>query len=183
MKTGVLELNFILLIRRLFQKRKSLDSIIRHKTFETNSSSSHSIFIAQGDFDPDGISLDRNNNITIYTDEFLEDGWFDDAYTKAAYALTYLMEEAGGFKFPIMGNGEANYNIKIPPVLDAAKAEMLQRVIKKYTGANNVFLDIDEDSGISHDCEYTCQEAFESEETLGQFIFNRNSILEMSYNG
>ena len=136
----------------------------RHSVFETNSSSTHSISIAEGKFVSDKIPM-QENVCAIYPGEF---GWgpdeFNDAATKASYCLTW-----------IKATGNEQYE------------DMLISVIQKGTKAKDVqFLS----SGDYYPWGYIDHqsleednpgaELFESEnpeETLEKFIFNPKSIL------
>lgn len=139
---------------------------IRRGIFETNSSSSHSISLADRDGLMDTLALDEKGNVVLNGGEF---GWeeeqYSDAQSKASYMAIYAMDWAGKNK---------NKFIKI-----------LKDVIKKQTKCNDVIFnfstDYDKDnwSYIDHqsvedkDYDYL----FEDEEKLRQFIFNPNSIL------
>lgn len=128
---------------------------IRKGVFETNSSSSHSVSIADTDkqFVVDmGIIPDKYGVVTISGGEF---GWdwekINDAGTKANYCAVYTSYKK-------------------------SNREMLIDVIKEQTGALEVI--IPEDCGyIDHQSNHTASEAFESKETLRNFIFNKNSWL------
>lgn len=89
---------------------------IRRSAFETNSSSSHSISIVGGEYQPDALTVE-NGVCQIHTGEF---GWGYDKFCcapeKAAYCLTWLK---GGYA------GEHA----------AVAEEMLRRVVMQVTGA------------------------------------------------
>ena len=125
---------------------------VRRQVFETNSSSSHSISIA-----------DKNawDYETIHPDEYgiitLGFGYFNFGYE------SYNDAEI-----------KANY-CAIDVSHDFEKFEMLKKVICEHTGAKYVAMD---DSGyIDHQSRGTSFPAFESEETLKEFIFNPMSQL------
>ena len=146
---------------------------VRQAAFETNSSSSHSITIAAGEFIPDRLGV-VGGVCEIFTGEF---GWgydhFSDASIKAAYCLTWI-KHFGEDKVP-------------------EETAMFINVIKKVTGAKEVVFvpqytqetkgewDYYQWGYIDHQSiEYgggTGREAFESEEVLERFIFNHGSIL------
>jgi len=135
---------------------------IRQGVFETNSSSTHSVSIADSskDFLMDTSLLpDQNGIVELTGGEF---GWdfskYNDAETKANYMAIYSRD-------------------------DEEKRQMLIDVIKKQTGADVVVCKIGE-SYIDHQSDagengYTRKagKGFDSEETLRQFIFNKNSWL------
>jgi hypothetical protein len=137
---------------------------IRKNVFETNSSSSHSISISGSNkFEP--IVPDHNGNIYISGGQF---GWdeeeYDDFYNKANYCAVdkYTQNDADGI-------------------------DMLRKVIMQYTGAKKVVFYFDPENStsindynlpyIDHQSIGTSDEAFESEETLKQFLFDSNSYL------
>lgn len=139
----------------------------RSGTFETNSSSTHSICIASGEC-KDSFSLVTNefvkNGVVIEGGQFgweVEDYW--DAYSKASYAITWIEQ----------------YSTK-----RSIHKRMLKEVIMEHTGADEVHFLCDVDdwkskyhSYIDHQSSYVCEDAFENKETLKQFIFNKNSML------
>lgn len=134
---------------------------IRKGVFETNSSSTHSISIAVGNNEGllDTIVPNEDGVIVLTGGEF---GWeieeYNDAITKANYCA-------------------------IDQLNNDERVEMLKRVIKEQTGAKMVTSIISDDwdngdySYIDHQSVGTSDEAFESEEKLREFIFNKNSIL------
>lgn len=140
---------------------------IRQHVFETNSSSSHSISIAE----PNSKEFmeiwvpDAEGNINLSGGQF---GWeiveYNDAETKANYCLVDI---AGSY-------AESEDDIH-----DKNKYDMLISVLKEQTGANNIAIDWKQikDSYIDHQSVGTSDEAFVSKETLRQFIFNKESIL------
>lgn len=136
---------------------------IRKSVFETNSSSTHSITLGKGDFEISKKGLDVEGNIVrIYSGEF---GWgpekFNDAATKASYALTWAKGQVA----------EEHY------------LSMLRDVIEKVTGCEVVFYHcFDEDYSwgyIDHRSSNVGAEVFGSEEVLKNFIFNPNSVLRV----
>lgn len=67
--------------------------IIRQKTFETNSSSSHSISISDTKILNDIPIPDENGIVTLKSGEFgWEDVVYDDFYDKAAYLIVYIRD-------------------------------------------------------------------------------------------
>ncbi len=133
---------------------------IRHNVFETNSSSTHSISISHNSSGIyDTIIPDEDGVITLTGGKF---GWawesFNDPMTKASYCAV------------------DRQNI-------SSDKEMLERVIKKHTGAKKVVMDFSLDyssptySYIDHQSVGTAAEAFASDETLKDFIFNPKSFL------
>lgn len=131
---------------------------IRRNVFETNSSSTHSISIAdnlEGIYDT--IIPDEDGNVILQGGKF---GWevarYNDALTKANYCA-------------------------IDNLYDDENIELLVKVIKEQTNCNEVILSFSLDgwnySYIDHQSRGTSLDAFESENTLREFIFNPNSVL------
>lgn len=135
-----------------------MKKIIRSGVFETNSSSSHSISVADQtkEFVLDTLYPDQNGVITLNGGEFGWD-WFkhNDALTKANYAAV-----------------SALYSVSL--------RETLIEVIKEQTGAEEVVFGFDDDyshpnySYIDHDSVGTCPK---DKDELRNFIFNKNSWL------
>lgn len=128
---------------------------IRKSVFETNSSSSHSITINSSATNYTSISPDADGIITIDTKGY-DFGWgyedYNDFHSKACYCAIDQQ------------NTESNL-------------VMLQKVIMEHTGAKEVKLRIDPNSYIDHQSYGTSSDAFESEQTLKDFLFSKNSIL------
>ncbi len=121
---------------------------IRKGVFETNSSSTHSISLEQGD-EWDTIEADDDGIIRIYTRDF---GWewqkYSDARTKAEYCYTDYVDE-----------------------------DLLREVIQEFTGCEVEFYDDDECYGIDHQSYGTVSNKLKTKEELTTFIFNKASLL------
>jgi hypothetical protein len=126
--------------------------------FETNSSSTHSIAISDKDCVLDTLSV-VDGVCTIYSGEF---GWeietYYDAASKASYCLTWAKEYG-----------------------DETHEDMLKRAVSTQMGGVQVEF---EPSGglydwgyIDHQSSDVCNEAFGSDVSLRNFIFNPNSVL------
>lgn len=150
-----------------------MNRVIRRGVFETNSSSTHSILILGGEFVADKIPL-IDGKCQIYPGEF---GWevetYHDATTKASYAYTHARSMVNRYQ-------------KDPEIAAAQQRnmqehlQMLRRVLSAGTGAEIVFCTMgaeDEYGYIDHQSAGVCEEAFASDETLRNFIFNPESEL------
>lgn len=136
-----------------------MKTIVRSGVFETNSSSSHSISIDSSNLLYDSIKPNRDGYIILHGGQF---GWtwekFDDCLTKANYCAVFAMK-------------------------DETRTEQLKRVIKEHAGAKDVIVSVSDDyedsnySYIDHQSLHVGAKAFESDETLKNFIFNRKSVL------
>lgn len=132
-----------------------MNRVIREGVFETNSSSSHSISIAewrQG-AKPSLLNPRDDGVVRIYPGEFgreVED-YYDPA-SKASYAYVYARD----------------YGTK-------ENMEMLRKVISAETESEVEF--VEGDGYIDHQSSDVCAEAFDSREALRSFIFNPDSVL------
>ena len=149
---------------------------IRQQAFETNSSSSHSVTIAPGNYVSDTLYVDDSGVCEIYPGEY---GWeaedYHSASEKASYALTWAKS---------LTEGSA----------DARNAEeMLIKVIKAETGAREVRLVpnftaetkterdywewgyVDHQSGPGSGSDFA--KVWKSEALLHSFIFNPASFV------
>lgn len=142
--------------------------LIRKKVFETNSSSCHSISIANTDNDKmfSQWSPDEEGNICLIGGEF---GWeiarYNDPETKANYCVQSIASTSWD---------------KVEDITyEENKLEMLKKVIKEQTGCYEVILnDTSINNGyIDHQSDGVANEAFYSKEALRNFIFNKNSYL------
>ena len=129
-----------------------MKKLIRKGVFETNSSSSHSVSIADDDkeFVLDTIYPNQHGTITVRGDEYGWD-WFkhNDAETKASYAAQQF----------------AN---------DSDMLEKLEYVIKEQTGAERVIFEGLDDGYVDHESVGILPRTARE---LKNFIFNKNSWL------
>lgn len=139
----------------------------RNNVFETNSSSTHSITIADDLGDTlDIIPMDSDGSITLKGEAF---GWswqrYNDARTKATYCMVHAAETK-----------------------DRTKLGMLRQVLKDYTKASEINLEafgksayqedqLTAQGNIDHQSTGVASEAFDSKETLARFIFDPRSWL------
>jgi hypothetical protein len=143
---------------------------IRKGVFETNSSSTHSVCIPEDLTDEmlDTIVPNEDGILELYGGEFGGGGEvINDAITKANYLAVYCKEW-----YP-----EAKIN-------DLLLKDILINVIKKQTGCSDVSFDnvdgyIDHQSVESEDYHWL----FKEEETMRNFIFNKEAELTLDYNG
>lgn len=134
------------------KERNQINEVVRKSVFETNSSSSHSITIAAGEFVPDTLPV-IDGKVTIYPGKF---GWEIEDYYDARTKASYAMVDARG---------------------DAAREQMLRDVISKECGGAEVVFSDPDEGYIDHQSRGTADRAFGSYETLRQFIFNPASNL------
>ena len=164
-----------------------MNQVTRKSAFETNSSSTHSIVISGGNYVSDKLHVNADNEIEAHSGEF---GWgydeFNDAETKLAYCVTYLMlninknvDQESFTKNDIewlgfLGNTDSRIG-------------MLANVIITETGKNIRFMkdacDYSPWGYIDHASDDVCEQAFESEKSLRDFIFNPDSTLIIDGNG
>ena len=132
---------------------------IRRSVFETNSSSMHTLVIAGTDHLDDKLFIDQDGVCKIFFGEF---GWGPDVYYDAASKASYCLTAAS-----------ANNNVE--------QLDMLQLVIKQQTGATEVVFEdmsgCNEWGYVDHQSSDAANDAFENEETLKAFIFNKDSKL------
>lgn len=147
---------------------------IRQNTFETNSSSSHSITISnKGHFDANALPVvdyykGTKDCVVLTGGEF---GWgyeyYDDALTKANYLATFVKT------VELYNHDMSKYR------------EMLVECIKEVSGCKSVVFDLGspnkwgsiDGAYIDHQSEETGLDAFVSADALKHFIFNRKSVL------
>ena len=143
--------------------------VIRQSIFETNSSSTHSICIADKSSIIDTLPIGPDGICRIYPGEF---GWeeeiYHDAITKASYCLTHLKNRG-------LSDSDRLH-----------REQMLLDVIKNVTKAKRVeFMEYDDDyykwGYIDHQSIENNggagEPVFSSRESLYNFIFNPKSIL------
>lgn len=134
---------------------------IRKSCFETNSSSSHSISVNSGELN-DTIRLDGDGNIRLTGGTF---GWGYESHNDALTKANYLAVDAAQCD-------------------DRTLLKKLKRIIKEFTGAKGVILNISHNH-ISENFSYIDHQSVgtgvnilrESDEKIRQFLFNRKSEL------
>lgn len=145
---------------------------VRQSAFETNSSSSHSITIAAGEYVPDLLYPDEIGILEIHTGEF---GWeaqdYFDAATKAAYCLTWLKE----------GHPNRTEEQMFIDVLIRTTGALAVKFVPMFTPETKSQYDYHEWGYIDHQSGpgeggALCA-AWASEKTLQSFIFNPQSRL------
>lgn len=130
----------------------------RTAIFETNSSSTHSITIADGKFVFDKIPIEKDGVCRIYGRDFYGSEELFSATSKASYAMVEAYMEK-----------------------DVTKIEMLKTVIEAVVKVPVEFTYNDE--FIERNDGYEGEDIFESAESLMRFIFNPMSGIVMDYNG
>jgi lysozyme family protein len=140
---------------------------IRKNIFETNSSSTHSVVIKEGEFK----NFPKNiNSLNITTDDY---GWEKHTYTdftdKASYALTYAI----------------NYGTKKDlKMLDKILKEQLNIKDIKYDGLtlkqalNYVGNDSEKFGYIDHQSIEEASKIFKDENNLKSFLFSKDSYFK-----
>ena len=155
---------------------------IRAGSFETNSSSMHSIVFPKRE---DNIHLrtlspDKDGIVRIYPGEF---GWgpeqFRDPGPKASYCLTEIMRCIAGEVDTF-----TRQTIDEKPWLFEGQhdeIDRLARVIEEESNATVIFVASDDRYNewgyIDHQSQGTAREVLHDEETLRNFIFNHNVVL------
>jgi hypothetical protein len=129
-----------------------MKKIIRTGVFETNSSSSHSLSVADAnqDFVIDTIYPDQNGVITVHDQQF---GWEWMKYNDAMTKLAYLFQDQG-----------------------AMHGDLIKEAVMEQTGADDVVF-IEEDGYIDHDSVGTTSQVVGSKDQIKNFVFNKNSWL------
>ena len=127
--------------------------VIRRAVFETNSSSMHSITVSNKKGVLEILSLDPDG-ITLTIDCDQDFGWgmqtHYDATTKAAYC-----------------------------VLDGMDLDLLEKVLKDQTGAKVIHYKNEDKGNIDHQSYGTAKEELYDYDRVRDFIFNRDSELEI----
>lgn len=139
--------------------------LIRQQCFETNSSSCHSISLANkpAEFDTlyPTVRNSRVLNIDLADYEF---GWEEEDYTDPEAKLAYLLIDIGYLDNP-----------------DSLEAKAVSAVVKEHTGCK---LSVTQREGsyggyIDHQSQGTCRDSgvLSSDEAIKSFIFSRDSVL------
>lgn len=155
-------------------KEKTMKPVIRQGVFETNSSSSHSLCISIGQVN---VPNYEGQTVNIVAGEF---GWevetHYDLYTKLSYLYTDAMS---GIDRQILEDIDGNI---LPASMYNSRLEMLVRVLHKHTKCAEVVFEIQNDrfypfGYVDHQSIGTSDEAFESDENMINFLFNKNSFV------
>lgn len=152
---------------------------IRKNVFETNSSSSHSLTMAQGDVVQVPFTKRelRDGKVIVGLDDY---GWEWHRYYKPSNKLAYLLTQA------LLGSGEYG-DARVPDgspeevtrevCEENEKAALLCEVVKAHTGCELLFSPGSRGS-IDHDSVGTGNELFCSAAELTQFLFSAESCVE-----
>jgi hypothetical protein len=129
-----------------------MKKIVRKSVFETNSSSSHSLSVADPDQDfvLDTLYPDQHGVITVHDQEF---GWAFEKYNDAMTKLAYLFQDQGD-----------------------THHDMIVDAVKEQTGAEDVVF-VEDDGYIDHEGRGTTNEVCISKDEIINFVFNKNSWL------
>lgn len=129
-----------------------MKKIVRTGVFETNSSSTHSLSVADTnqEFVLDTIYPDQNGVITVHDQQF---GWEWMKYNDAMTKLAYLFQDQG-----------------------EAHGDLIKEAIMEQTGANDVVF-IEDDGYIDHEGYGTANGVVGSKDKIKNFVFNKNSWL------
>jgi hypothetical protein len=128
-----------------------MKKLIRLHCWETNSSSSHSLSLANGEmeFVYDTIYPDQNGVIRVFGQEF---GWGWEKYNDSMTKLAYVFQDSFG------------------------QEDLIKEVVMEQTGATDVIFN--EGGGyIDHDGVGTTEDLRGNKEEMRNFIFNKNSWL------
>lgn len=167
-----------------------METLVRKNVFETNSSSTHSLTVANK---PDYSTLFPNKNGELRFANPPGFGWswdtYDDPTSKAWYLYLYLRDwENGGANCPYDKYDKTKDARSQFTDVALEKLELLEKVIKDQTGADSIIWDdkadekhytslegyIDHQSveyGLDGDVEFT-------EQSLKDFVFGIGSIIE-----
>lgn len=152
---------------------------IRKNVFETNSSSSHSLTMAQGDVIPMPLSKNelRDGKVIVRLDDY---GWEWHRYYTPINKIAYLLTQA------LLGTGEYG-DARVPAGDDEAVTRALCEendlvarmceVVKAHTGCE-LLLASGSRGSIDHDSVGNGRELFSSAAELTQFIFSAESYIE-----
>lgn len=131
--------------------KSHIKTVIRKRVFETNSSSMHSITLADKDGIMDVLTLDEDG-ITLTVDCDYDFGWERTTYNDPTAKIAYC-------------------------VADDVNPELIDEVLKYQTGAKVIhYLN---EGNIDHESNGTARYELTTFESLRTFLFNHNSILEV----
>lgn len=143
-----------------------MKQLIRNSTFETNSSSCHSITVSSGNGVYETIYPSEDGTIRVPLNEF---GWEQDTHTDPLTKLSYLMLYVRDW---VTGQDQTKFN------------DMLQHVVKEHTGASTVEFEasdspnswdnghIDHQSVEDRDYDYLFDEVI-----LKEFLFGNGTVI------
>lgn len=140
-----------------------MTTLIRHATFETNSSSCHSLSVAGPVKVYDSLFPNDEGELIIPTEDF---GWNQDTFTDAESKLSYVMLYIRDWT-----NGSKKEDF----------TKILEDVVLGHTGADSVRLASTEYGYIDHQSVENddLDHLFNDDgEQLKEFIFNPDSVLE-----
>lgn len=150
-------------------------------TFETNSSSSHSLTITHGELIEQPFSQQelRDGAIHVYVGEY---GWewyrYYSAREKINYLITDIFSPHGSFTgdendFNYLNDEDRTKELRN----QFPNFDMICKVVEDFTGCS-IIVDSFNNGYIDHDSVGTSHDAFASEDALKDFLFGKTSYLE-----
>lgn len=142
---------------------------VRRGIFETNSSSTHAICIAKGEY--------RHNSFSHIDFEIGEFGWendeYDSLYNKASYLITAILS---------FDKDEANENLqKLKDILDSNNIEYTLPELKvdswEYGGKTRYYYDIDGYIDHSDETEDFVNDVLSDSDKLFRYLFGNSVII------
>lgn len=135
---------------------------IRHDTFETNSSSVHSLIIAKEGLESSNLPINNEGYIEAEYGEFGKDG---EIYDSQSDKLSYLLTQCyylGGWEYQL--HRETNYHFRC-----------VEDAICDYTGAKGILIvggepDIDHQSHPEYELRFVNEY---DEKSIQNFVFNK----------
>ncbi len=156
---------------------------IRIKTFETNSSSAHSLVLS--DIDYDTIVPSEDGVISLSFSD-IHDEEYGDSYTyiRAIDKLNYCMQCVYD-EWPCYGNFDSSEDPELQyKVLGKEfirRMKMIYKVVKAHTGAKKIKIIGDRASTMCALNYYHMEDVFDKEEIMKDFIFGKNSYARSGY--
>lgn len=153
-----------------------MNEIIRKSVFETNSSSTHSICIAGGDFVPDKLIIPPDGILRVFCGEY---GWEPEDYYGIESKLSYIATDLMASVYSCGYNGkQEEYNWEHPNFV-----EVWGKVTRILKGTYKDIREIRIERGegfypygyIDHQSQGVLYEAYQSSENLRNFLLNPDS--------
>lgn len=152
---------------------------IRNSVFETNSSSTHSVSIRNGESRIDNLYVESDNKVHVTFGEF---GWEVEDYWDAGTKLSYLVTMIAEFEhLDIWCSSPWDEDTLNETLMDSEDFRTLNATISERCDCNGIWVDRSEGYIDHQSCEYyNCIQDFIDDwriDSVEDFIFNVNVIL------
>lgn len=137
-----------------------MKEIVRQKTFETNSSSTHALIFSKQSLQPNNIPIDSNGNLLVTFGEFDCEELIESQAGKLAYVLTFMYHKTYYW---------------YDAFEDSYEYQDVKKALCEYTGAKDVIILKDIEPYLNHQLyNDSCLIDYNNPDAVINFVFNKD---------